>query len=156
MRAFLAGIVVLLAAGAAHASGGVRLGADGGLDPVAPESAADGEFLLRSHVRGDGREGARVEVPARSLAATRRAGGALPEYRVVLVAPSGAESDLGCLRLGRQGRGRFRARNPALATLRDFEGGTLAVRRAGAGVLAGTVPRLAFPRAGTSSAARRV
>ena len=159
--ASLGSLVVLLAAATAVAGSGPRLVAEQGLDPVVPGSVADGDFRLESRVHRDGGESAKIEVAATGLDATRDASGALPEYRVVLAAPGGGETDLGALRLNRQGRGELRVRHaaadlpPFSPTLRDFEGGTLSVLRDGTSVLTGTVPRLVFASAGNSSAGRR-
>ncbi len=149
-------VLVFLAATAAHAGSALTFRADGAFD--APESGiAHGEFAFTSRVRGDGRARDRVRCDVADLDATRDADGRLPRLSAVLVAPGGAETPLGTLRVSARGRARLarRVASAALA-LRDAGGAALELRDASGTLLRATLPAFALDGADAWSRTREV
>jgi hypothetical protein len=159
-------LVALLVGGAVAAPFGnrVRFTSDGAFTAVESGSIAQGSFALTTVVRPQ-REAPRVDVVASDLNVTRDALRRLPEMRVFLIAPGGAERDVGRMRVSSRGRARLRRRGPArlfpdgVESFREMAGGTVEVRRLSpspATVLRATIGSFTADHAGESVSTRKV
>ena len=154
----MAALACLLGVSAvAHAGPELRLAGSADLAPTT--GAATGRVHFRSDARRGG-ERARIIATAETLDVSRTDDGALPEFRLMLVPPTGEAADLGALRVNARGTARLRRGDVSARlgarTLRDFEGGTAELRNGSAVVLSATIPRLAIDGAGTSVTVHKV
>jgi hypothetical protein len=151
----------LLVCGTVAHAADLDLRGEATLVATAEGGAAGGEARLRDVVRPGGERG-RVRIAVNSLDVTRDKNGNPPLYYAVLIAPGGPTAFLGELRVTRRGNGRLRVRRvdkrlpDAFPSLRDFEGGTMEVRRGEDVIVSAVVPRLASSRAGVGASGERV
>ena len=146
MRTILVAAAVALLSLSADARRVTGQAVRGPLDAVDSSSDASGRFrIVIREVPSGTREDLLLD--AQGLDTARDGSGNLPSYHVFLVTADGnTEGDFGEAYLAYRGRARLRFANPRMEfpegvnSLKDFEGGTLELRRDGEAVLSGSIP----------------
>lgn len=133
----------------AEARGWDRFAVKNQLEAVG-EASGKGKFRISVRTHEDGRVVERMEFGARGLDATKDAGGALPEYHVVLVnADDSVSADFGETTIDDDGNARFRfdsrfdAFPDGIDSLADFLGGTARIQLGDTVVLEADIPEAA-------------